>query len=341
MDSVVGRSLLGIGGISEGFLDEIIRQVSAEGHYTPEDALATARNAVLAFEPLLADHLSDAALASWITGFDNVAALFPAWLQREFTDSIRRQPPNDPPEISFFGMFDREPELKLLNTQNAAKRLFERNILTRSAFDAASDDAKQQAFTIAGGLGADTIERMRYMLYSDLAEGPSLKGFTNRIKETLETSPIGPSHLETVYRSNLQSAFRDGRETLRSNPIVAATFPYQEYFAVHDARARHEHRAMETLGLNGTGVYRTDDPVWDEWTPPCGYNCRCSAVLRTLEQAAAAGVVEAQEWLRTGRAPIRPEFRYAHIPFRSTPGFGARGNVGAIVMSSAGAGCGC
>lgn len=333
MDDVVGRSLLGIGGLSEAFIDELIARIARRDYTTPQDALREARQAIEQFEPMLADHLSDSVLAGWITGYDNVAAQFPPWLWQEFTDTIRRNPPGDPPQIDFFSSFDREPQLRLLNTEAAAKRLIERNILTREQFDAASEDARRQAFTIAGDLGDDTIERMRYFLYQDIAEGVSLTGFVNRIKENLGSSPIAPGHLETVYRTNLQAAFRDGRETLRANPIVAATFPYQEYIPIHDGRTRSTHRAMGRLGLNRTGIYRVDDPVWDRWTPPAGFNCRCSVRLLTLDQAAAAGVVEAQEWIETGRAPMQPEYRNALIDINPDPGFGHRGNVGAIVMS--------
>lgn len=335
MDMVVGTSLLGATGLAEAFVDQIAQNATSVEFTSQSDVLNAIRQGIKTFEPLLAEHLSDAVLAGWITGYDNVAAQFPLWLQKEFSDSIRRRPPNDPPEFSFFGMFDREPQLRLINVENAAKRLMEKGILTRPEFDAAEEQAQRQAFTIAGGLGADTIDRVRFQLNQELVKGPSLKGFENRIIEMLDTSPIGAGHLENVYRTNLQAAFRDGRETLRSNPVVSATFPYQAYIATHDARTRHEHRKLETLGLNGTNIYRSDDPFWDYFTPPWDYNCRCGVQLLTLEQAAARGVKEAQEWLRTGRAPVNPEYRYAQIPFNHNQGFGHRGNVGIIVMSAA------
>jgi N12 class adenine-specific DNA methylase len=334
MDTVVGTSLLGATGLAESFLDQIVQNAQTMDFWSREELLNSIREGVRQFEPLLAEHLSDAVLAGWITGYDNVAKQFPLWLQQEFTDSIRRGPPNDPPEFNFFGMFDREPRLRLLNVENAAERLMERGIMTRLQFDEAKEDAQRQAFTIAGGLGTDTIDRFRFMLNQELSEGASLTSFQNRVEDILGTSPIAPGHLENVYRTNLQAAFRDGRETLRSNPLVAATFPYQAYIAVHDARSRSHHRDLEKLGLNGTNVYRADDPFWDHFTPPWDYNCRCGVQMLTLEQAAARGVREAQEWLRTGRAPINPQYRLAAIPFEPNPGFGHRGNVGMIVMSA-------
>ena len=336
LQQIVGRTLIGATGIADGFIDDLSKTVARarEEWKSPGELLEIVRNAIAEFEPLLAEHLSDTVLSAWINGYDHVARQFPLWLQKEFTDSIRRKPPQDPPTVNLFGMFDREPRLRLLNIENAAKRLFERKIMTKDVFEAAEDSAKTQAFTIAGGLGADTIDRFRHWLYEDLHEGTSLRSFQQRVEENLGTSPIAPSHLENVYRTNVQASFRDGRETLRQDPLVAAAFPYQEYMPIHDGRVRHEHLMLGQLGLDGTGIYRIDDPIWDYFTPPWDYNCRCGSRLMTLEQAAKAGVKEAQQWLKTGRPPLRPEFRYSQIPFSPNPGWGSRGNVGVIVMST-------
>jgi uncharacterized protein with gpF-like domain len=135
--------------------------------------------------------------------------------------------------------------------------------------------------------------------------------------------------VENIYRTNFQAAFRDGRETLASHPVVAGIFPYQQYLAQHDARTRHQHKELEKLGLNGTAVYRRDDPFWDMFTPPWDYQCRCGVRMLTISQAAKLGVKEAIEWLDTGVAPMRPEWRYQDIPFAAKPGFGSRGRVAA------------
>jgi SPP1 gp7 family putative phage head morphogenesis protein len=337
LNKIVNTALVGAIGISDEILDQITQAVihAREMHYWPSETLRLVREQLQRFDALLAQHISDSVLSAWVYGFDDVAKRFPAWLQREFETTVRRTPPppTPPADNSLFKMFDTEPELKLPIIENAMQRLLERRIMTREQFDAASSAAKAQAFEIAGGLSEDTIDRMRQFLVDDMIEGTSLGSFRKRVEEHLGTSPIAAGHLENVYRTNMQSAIRDGRETLRQNPLVKATFPYQAYVAVHDARARHTHRELEKLGLNGTNVYRVDDPVWDHFTPPWDYNCRCSVRLLTLEQAARDGVKEAQEWLRTGRPPLQPEYRLAHIPFDSNPDWGSRGKVGFVAMS--------
>lgn len=55
-------------------------------------------------------------------------------------------------------------------------------------------------------------------------------------------------------------------------------FPLLEYSAILDERTREDHRELD-------GVVRpVDDPFWDSFNPPNGYNCRC-LLIPTLEGA--------------------------------------------------------
>jgi hypothetical protein len=288
------------------------------------------QRAVDAYRPVLISHLTASKLSSWILGADQVAKQFPEWLLREFSTGVRsdRNPPSwfqeETQEAS-----DPEPRFSII--LNAMERLSERNIISREQWDLASDVAQQNAFMITGEITLDTIERVRDELIQDLSTGTSLGGFKNRVGEILEKSGLGDARIETIYRTNVQSAFRDGRETIARDPLVMEAFPYQAYLAIHDARVRSNHLALESLGLSGTNIYRRDDPFWDYWTPPNGFNCRCGVQLMTVEQAAAAGVEEAIRWLESGRPPERPEHRLNYIPFEPEPGFGFRGRYGAMV----------
>lgn len=297
--------------------------------YFPHDIVKIARQQVQKFEPLLAQHLSDTLLASWLMGFDDVAKRFPPWLVRDYEEGrINRPPPGEPPKPpKFYPMFSDEPRLQLTLIENAAQRLFERNILTRPVFDRVSDEIRNDAFTIAYINETETIDRMRDFLVEELHEGASLEGYRKRVEENLGSSPIAPGHLENVYRTNIQGAFRDGMATIMSDPIVNELFPYQRYSATHDARTRPEHLALEALGIDGTGVYRADDPFWDLFSPPWHYQCRCTTMPFTIEAAARFGVKEAKQWLETGRKPPLVS-RLADIPFRPEPGWGYRGRVG-------------
>jgi len=217
------------------------------------------------------------------------------------------------------------PPIIFPKLEKAATSLLQRGVMQRSVFDQLNDKAKAKAFTIAGEITDGTIARVRDVLAQATVEGPSLPAFRKILDKKLKTSLLGPAHVETVYRTNLQAAYRDGRESLAQDPVISQVFPYQEYLPITDGRVRPEHLALGKLGLNGTGIYRRDDPFWDSFTPPWGFNCRCGTNLLTIRAAARKGVKEAQQWLKTGAPPEIPEWRYQQIPFASYPGFGQRG----------------
>lgn len=325
-DAILRRTILA----SESIAAEL-RQRLADA-ITPDEGrgliltevLDRARDILREYEPLLADLIGNSELFGWVAGFNTTAERLPDWLQ-----DVRRPglPPPRPPGPLLPGLLGAadEPELRFPILEKAAESLIDRDILRREDYDRLTVDARQRAFAVAGDLTADTIETIRDVLVEDIQDGTSLTGFRKRIKERLDTSPIGRWHLETVYRTNVQSAFRDGRESLANNPIVTAIFPYQEYLPIGDGRVREEHEALGTLGLDGTGVYRRDDPMWDLFTPPWDFNCRCGVNLLTVEAAARKGVKEARRWLDTGQEPLTPEHRLDAIAFRPPAGFGTRG----------------
>ena len=222
---------------------------------------------------------------------------------------------------------DALPPVIFPKLERAAISLMKRGVLQRPVFDELSEKAKAQAFTIAGEITDGTIAQIRDNLAQMTVEGPALPKFKRFLGKKLKTGLLGPGHVETVYRTNLMAAYRDGRESLVQDPIVSSIFPYQEYLPITDGRVRPEHLALGKLGLNGTGVYRRDDPFWDLFTPPWGYNCRCGTNLLTIRSAARKGVKEAQSWLKTGAPPVIPAWQIDKIPFPSYPGFGQRSGI--------------
>lgn len=329
--TILGRSLIVASTIALDLIADIIERINFQPMQADQRNmwLIDVQNELDQLESTLAEHFAITQWTAWTAGADWMSRLFPSWLIREFESGIREpgniQPPKPPGRFGRFMFDDDEPDpIRFPKIEKAAESLQRRGIVTRDQFDLLSDDIKQQSFTVAGDIKQDTIETIRDTLSDNLNRGTSLDGFRNDMGARLEGSFMGPAHLETVYRTNVQAAFRDGRESIANNPIVNETFPYQEYLPIGDDRVRDEHLALGKLGLNGTGVYRRDDPFWDRFTPPWDFNCRCGVNLLTLDKAASKGVKEAQKWLASGRPPERPEYRYDSIPFAPKSGFGAR-----------------
>lgn len=332
-DLIFARGLIAAETIAQELRERLAEQFSFHtGYWSQADLLYHAREILREYEPLLAEAIANTDLAAWIAGFDSVAKELPEWTEKQIAWS-GYIPPRPPGGFNLPGILgddgDSEPQLRFPMIEKAARSLFDRNILTKDKFDAASQSLRNQAFTVAGESSQDVLETIRDTLGEAVADGQTFDTWRKNVIDRVGTSHIGEGHLETVFRTNVMTAYSDGYEHLASDPIVSELFPYQEYFATHDARCEATHLALETLGLNGTGVYRRDDPMWEWFTPPWRYNCRCTVNPLTVEAAARRGVKEAEEWLRTGMPPAYPEYRLPFIHFRPPVGFGGRRKVAA------------
>jgi hypothetical protein len=324
-DLIIGASLVTAEALAQELRRRLINRLAKRRRYSQWELLTIARNILSEYEPILAEALHNADLASWVAGVDAVVKKMPGQSLAAFLRGGAPPTPPMPPLSSLMGDFPgRDPIVRFPMIERAAESLLERNILTRAQFDQMTAESKQRAFTVAYVDAEETIEDIRDVLAKNVEEGASLRVFREELEEAVNGSPIGPAHVETIFRTNVQAAFTDGRETMAANPIVNELFPYAEYLPIRDGRVRREHLELATLGLSGTGIYRRDDPFWDLWTPPNGYNCRCGVNMLTIDAAARKGVQEAREWLRTGRPPVVPEWRIDFIPFENEPGFGMR-----------------
>jgi SPP1 gp7 family putative phage head morphogenesis protein len=93
----------------------------------------------------------------------------------------------------------------------------------------------------------------------------------------LGVSPQNPAYLETVYRTNVSSAYGAGRYRQLTDPDVLEERPYVQYRTAGDGRVRPEHRELEGL------IFRADDPAFAAIYPPNGFNCRCAVTSYTLQ----------------------------------------------------------
>jgi SPP1 gp7 family putative phage head morphogenesis protein len=153
--------------------------------------------------------------------------------------------------------------------------------------------AHSQSFTVAKVTRLDVLTDIHHAISEDLKNGGSFTLFKDQLQPLLEakgwwgkreqvnkyTGEIRsmtygtPWRLETIYETNMQSAYMAGRY----QGMMAATqyAPWWEYSAVMDNRTRPTHAA-----LNGR-VFRYDDPFWSSWYPPNGFRCRCRVIPRT------------------------------------------------------------
>jgi len=92
---------------------------------------------------------------------------------------------------------------------------------------------------------------------------------------------------EVVYRTNLTTAYNSGlKEMALTDPDVQEVVGAFVYQAVGDADTRPGHKAASGL------IAGIHDPIWNHWTPPLGYNCRCTLRMMDRFELRRKGLIE-------------------------------------------------
>lgn len=196
----------------------------------------------------------------------------------------------------------------------------------REQYDLLADDAKRVGFTVARAATETVVERVRDVVADAVQNGKLYRDVRQDLRKALDTTPLSEPQAKTIFRTYVGRAQAAGQLATLDHPVVRDEFPYLMYSATHDSRVRKEHLAFDVTvkeypgspwGLNGTNVYRSDDPIWDEFFPPWSWSCRCLVVPISREVAASMGVAEAVKWVETGRPPAIPQ--YVKPPPYGTP----------------------
>jgi SPP1 gp7 family putative phage head morphogenesis protein len=92
---------------------------------------------------------------------------------------------------------------------------------------------------------------------------------------------------EVVYRTNLNTSYNSGiRQMALSDPAVQEVVGAFVYQAVGDASTRPGHKWASGL------IAGIHDPIWKLWTPPLGYNCRCTIRMMDRFELKRKGLLE-------------------------------------------------
>ena len=157
--------------------------------------------------------------------------------------------------------------------------------MTKDEFDALSEQLLSEAFYVAG-LEKTNIDRdVKSLLTDALKNGKTLEEFKFQLNELGvkyaapvygRVGDVGDDilgyHAETVFRTNMMSAYNQGKFAMYQDPEIKEYFPAYEYTAVMDNRT-------SDICSNLDGTRRlADDPIWKEIWPPNHFNCRSTVV---------------------------------------------------------------
>lgn len=151
---------------------------------------------------------------------------------------------------------------------------------------------RERGFSLAKAATQVLVDRIQLQLAQAIQSGRSPTAVQEEIRQEAQanTLPFTRGYTETVYRTNMNSAFTAGRMRQARAPEVRAVTPGFRYDAINDGAVRPNHQALDGV------VALQNDPIWQSCSPPLGYNCRCTLALATAAELRQAGVV------RDGRA---------------------------------------
>ncbi len=132
-----------------------------------------------------------------------------------------------------------------------------------------------RALDVLSDLGDEVESSIRKKIIELIGKGAHVSEAIEKLNNTLVklgVDSVAPYKLETVYRTELQTAFNAGRWIADQDPDVQEILWGYKYVTVGDDRVREEHAALDGVTLP------KDDPFWDKYWPPNGWNCRCQVI---------------------------------------------------------------
>jgi SPP1 gp7 family putative phage head morphogenesis protein len=163
--------------------------------------------------------------------------------------------------------------------QEAAEYFADLGVIDADTFYSDLEQYAGQAFTISRISSIETLLGVQEYIATQLDLGNINPG---ELREAIQQyavsngdSPLEPWHLDTVVRTNYQTAFSKGRYESQK----ASSLPLWGYVATVDGRETDLCNSLDGK------AFPKDDPFWDEYYPPNHFNCRSEVVVLDEETA--------------------------------------------------------
>lgn len=159
--------------------------------------------------------------------------------------------------------------------------------LPREEYVLLGEECRSKAFTVTGYTKLEILQQFLDEITKAVEDGQTKETFRKRMNTFLKDhgyEKMNPWKSDTIFRTNLQTAYQAGHYQSMSNPTAKKLRPYWQYRTAGDQEVREAHRVMESR------IYRADDPIWDVWYPPNGFRCRCSVVSLSKAQVERKGL---------------------------------------------------
>lgn len=153
--------------------------------------------------------------------------------------------------------------------------------LTEDELERLGEAYREHAFTVANVTSADVVTDVWEALQRAVSDGTTLDDFKDEIGDKLERAWGGPdpARLETIFRTNVQTAYQRGRYELMKSPALRRVRPYARLDGVGDSRQSEICEAVD-----GT-VLPIEELEERRMIPPLHFNCRTNLVPISADDA--------------------------------------------------------
>ena len=152
--------------------------------------------------------------------------------------------------------------------------------ITKKEFLALEAQYRFQAITYAGIEEAAVVKDVQLILLDALQNGKGLDYFNEQLAQgfikytgtaygdaSLVGESLTPSHIETIFRTNMMKAYSGGEQIIHDQAEADGSIVAYMYHVTDDGRERKSHLALDGKTL------AADDPLLKR--PPLSFNCRC------------------------------------------------------------------
>lgn len=146
--------------------------------------------------------------------------------------------------------------------------------------DELNAEERQRAFKLAGVTELEVVQTVHGSILEAINEGKPFDQWKREIRKELDNrwEPDGWL-LETIFRTNVQTAYNTGRYYQLTDPEVVSVRPFLLFDAVDDSRTTQICRDRDGV------VKAHDDPYIHENYPPLHHRCR--SAWRTIRRSEA------------------------------------------------------
>ena len=151
----------------------------------------------------------------------------------------------------------------------AVEYLKKRDVIKKVDYNKLSDKMRFRAFTASRIADGDLLKRINSELIKNVNDGKGLKDFLSLTKtDILNKVGMGAGgqgwYWETVYRTNVQTAYNTGRMMgfEEDKPLAL------HFVGIEDSRQTDVCHSLSNV------IRPYDDPLWEKYIPPLHFGCR-------------------------------------------------------------------